>query len=898
MVDDVLRMRTTLVSDETLANLRAIGREIGLMPAKAKPHIQEVNTGFAKLTETMKKFGEQTLRAVPALEEWGLGAAGAGIAAGVLMNTLTNMSKRMVELKYRSQELGMSERDIRAWASTAEKAGVSTQAMMQGLGGFKNVTEGLKYNLGGVRDQLYSLGAGPVVRAMQAATTQGEKLRVAFAFKEVLWKESPWKAEQFFETIGLGAAAARLHLEEYEKAQAKMAERSPEDQAKAQKFTDALVDMGEAWEHLSTSLGITVFPGVTKLMELTTGLIENFEKLEKFSKKFGLDDEKAKARGEALGKRLLKPGVTPEMREEGGWNWLKQLAPEGLKILPHPGKWPSLQPSAPEMAAPSSRLDLRSHPELRGAAPMRLFGADSGYSGYLSDVTPSQNIEDRRGDAPGKSRVIKTGVFDALVEFQAYAGAGGPTALGLLGGPSGGPGGAPGGGGAGGLGGGGSGLGAGSGGGGGISIPGGGGGATSRPGGGGGGGGGTSRPGGPAALSDETGKPIDPDTMKEVESLGRSGDVAGLQKLFAQKGYHMSGPACGIVASKYVRSAGFQPPKSGAVAAAWHGWGEAMKPEDINAPGHPFGSMIGTYFHGRYQGKEGKLLGPEETGGHVMNIVPGTYDPKTGTAMFADQYGVRRRPLADIDERFAGASAVAAAAARRGEKIAPGAVAPAGPTGAGGSAGDRAAGGGRSLSDVVKKWEQFNPHPFQDIGGANIGYGTRARPGETSISEPEAARRMNSELDRDRAAIEKMNPNLSEGSKKALTSLLYNLGGDTGRLKEHGMAAAILANDPETMKRAHLEFSHVHGPTGPVLPGLLRRRQDEIRFYDEGKSAIDRHINGGQKVEGSVNIQVHSDGTAARTKASANGSLFQQTTIRQHKQMAPTEAPTGPVQVA
>ena len=100
MADDVLRMRATLVSDETLANLRAIGREIGLMPQKAKPHLAEVNTGFAKLTETMKSFGEQTLRAVPALEEWGLGAAGAGVAAGVLLNTLNKMSKSIVDLKY------------------------------------------------------------------------------------------------------------------------------------------------------------------------------------------------------------------------------------------------------------------------------------------------------------------------------------------------------------------------------------------------------------------------------------------------------------------------------------------------------------------------------------------------------------------------------------------------------------------------------------------------------------------------------------------------------------------------------------------------------------------------------------------------------------------------------
>jgi GH24 family phage-related lysozyme (muramidase) len=146
------------------------------------------------------------------------------------------------------------------------------------------------------------------------------------------------------------------------------------------------------------------------------------------------------------------------------------------------------------------------------------------------------------------------------------------------------------------------------------------------------------------------------------------------------------------------------------------------------------------------------------------------------------------------------------------------------------------AGPGRDLFAFVKLWETFQPHPFQDIGGANIGYGTRAHPGETSISEREAARRMDEELTRDRAKIEQLNPQLPEGAKKALTSLLYNLGGDVNRLKEHGMAKAIADGDVEAMKKAHVEFSHIYGPQGKVEPGLRNRRIDELGFYNEGDS--------------------------------------------------------------
>ena len=35
--EEVLSLRATIVSDEALAQIRAIGREIGLMPTKAKP---------------------------------------------------------------------------------------------------------------------------------------------------------------------------------------------------------------------------------------------------------------------------------------------------------------------------------------------------------------------------------------------------------------------------------------------------------------------------------------------------------------------------------------------------------------------------------------------------------------------------------------------------------------------------------------------------------------------------------------------------------------------------------------------------------------------------------------------------------------------------------------------
>ena len=167
--EEVLRLRTTVVSDEALAQIRAIGREIGLVPAKAKPAVQSINKDFATLSTTVKKLGGEILTVVPALGSLGIGAAGAGAAVAVLINTMRSAAKGVVELKFASKELGMSERDIRAWSNTAEKAGVTAQSMISGMEAFKKTTDGLKYNIGGARDELYAMGAGPIVQRMQAA---------------------------------------------------------------------------------------------------------------------------------------------------------------------------------------------------------------------------------------------------------------------------------------------------------------------------------------------------------------------------------------------------------------------------------------------------------------------------------------------------------------------------------------------------------------------------------------------------------------------------------------------------------------------------------------------------------------------------------------------------------
>jgi lysozyme len=337
-------------------------------------------------------------------------------------------------------------------------------------------------------------------------------------------------------------------------------------------------------------------------------------------------------------------------------------------------------------------------------------------------------------------------------------------------------------------------------------------------------------PGSGAVLSDEKGRPIDGQTAAAAEQLGRAGNVQGLERLFASRGYHMSGPACGIIATKYAHAAGFAGPKDSPIATRWHQFGESTTAEDINKPGRPFGSMFATYYHRRYGGDPSQVLQPGQLGGHVMTVVPGTYNEKAGTVGVVDQYGFHVRNIKDMDFRYAGDAAVKAVQERTGAPTALPAAAADGGTAA----------RPRDWSDLhadVRRWEGFHGSTYADVGGYSIGYGTAGRPGQT-ITEPAARKAMEEALQQDRHEIEKINPNLSEGSKKALSSLLFNLGGDVKKLHAHGMYKAIVAGDVEAMKRVHTEFSHIHGPQGSVLPGLLRRRQEEVKYYDQAQTTV------------------------------------------------------------
>jgi lysozyme len=131
----------------------------------------------------------------------------------------------------------------------------------------------------------------------------------------------------------------------------------------------------------------------------------------------------------------------------------------------------------------------------------------------------------------------------------------------------------------------------------------------------------------------------------------------------------------------------------------------------------------------------------------------------------------------------------------------------------------------KDLTSFVKEFEGYNPKAFSDYKQTSIGYGTRAKPGETVISRQEAERRLADELANSRRRVEshaqRHGYQFSQKQVDALTSFDYN----TGRLEQ---LTAKGTRQPEEIGQKILLYNKAGGN---VLPGLVRRRKAESSLF-------------------------------------------------------------------
>jgi len=140
--------------------------------------------------------------------------------------------------------------------------------------------------------------------------------------------------------------------------------------------------------------------------------------------------------------------------------------------------------------------------------------------------------------------------------------------------------------------------------------------------------------------------------------------------------------------------------------------------------------------------------------------------------------------------------------------------------------------GDPAVTDMILRHEKFSPKSYSDYKQTSIGYGTKAKEGETAIDEKEARKRAVERITEDREAVlegmKKWGYDWTPSQVDALTSFRYNIGnigGVTGggKRSDSEIAESILLYNKVTKD----------GVTSP-LEGLTKRRVDESNLFKKG----------------------------------------------------------------
>ena len=137
------------------------------------------------------------------------------------------------------------------------------------------------------------------------------------------------------------------------------------------------------------------------------------------------------------------------------------------------------------------------------------------------------------------------------------------------------------------------------------------------------------------------------------------------------------------------------------------------------------------------------------------------------------------------------------------------------------------------IAEFIKSFEDFSSQAYEDYGRLSIGYGTKASNINQTITEEEAVTAMNKEIKIARNIVLKANKehgyNWPQHKIDALTSFTYNAGaGNFKRLIQGDKGGMRGDEEIATM------ITEYNTAGGKVLPGLTKRREAELKLFEEG----------------------------------------------------------------
>ena len=104
--EEVLRLKATVVPDEAIASLRALGKELGLTGKNID--LRAPQKQFGDFKQVMVSLSREVKQIVPGLSMVGFGTAGIGLAAVAAIRGMKDMADRMAQVRNAAKELGLS----------------------------------------------------------------------------------------------------------------------------------------------------------------------------------------------------------------------------------------------------------------------------------------------------------------------------------------------------------------------------------------------------------------------------------------------------------------------------------------------------------------------------------------------------------------------------------------------------------------------------------------------------------------------------------------------------------------------------------------------------------------------------------------------------------------------
>ena len=142
----------------------------------------------------------------------------------------------------------------------------------------------------------------------------------------------------------------------------------------------------------------------------------------------------------------------------------------------------------------------------------------------------------------------------------------------------------------------------------------------------------------------------------------------------------------------------------------------------------------------------------------------------------------------------------------------------------------------------VKGVEQFRPETFPDVNRRSIGYGSAPRSPNERLTEPQAAQRLQEDLQRAAQIVDSQNPNLPEGARSALISLTQNAG---SKWVKDGLGDAVRRGDPKEIASILVKYNKAGGVPSR---GLQIRRNTEASWIDQTQGIVNS-LNGKPQIK-------------------------------------------------